>query len=191
MNDLSYIQGQDNSPGLIDTLWLVEQEAVTTPLPTMAATYGSITNGEDTTNLSLTGNIALGMSRKFGRLYVTDGSGRVEMSIIGSRDSKSVQVNIIVRYPRLDRVSLNMLRRLKNGPLVLLYRQRSDSKVYACGFQAVEGSNTIIVGPPVYLEEATANTGAAPEDENGITFTFRWNANHPPVEYAGTIDTTA
>ena len=191
MNDLGYVQGRDNAPGLVDQIWIVEAEAVTTPLPTLTGIYGSIANGEGVVDqLLLSGNIALSLSRKFGRVYFTDGSGRVEIKVVGARDSKGTETMITFRYPTINKDSLQMMNRLKNGPLVLIYRQRSNSRLYVCGLQAIDQTNTVLVGPPVYLDETTANTGGAPEDENGITFSFKWNANHGPLEYTGTIDVT-
>lgn len=182
MNDLLFTQGDDNLAGVIDYLWVCAQADIDPALlPTLAAAGSLVVNG----------NITLLAGKKFGRVYFTDQTAKVDIKSVGEIDGKSLEVMISGRYPKLDTGFINFLREIQNGPLVVIYRMANNGKKFLMGFSNLDkATNVLTPWPPVYFDGVDATSGAKRGDQNGGQLSFKWSASHGPIEYNGTIDIT-
>jgi hypothetical protein len=182
MNDLAFVQGQDNLSGLSDALYIVEYDALDlAQLPVMSGVGSMIINA----------NIVLLATRKFGKIYFTMEEGSLEGKSIGNIDGRGLEFMIKGKYPRLDTAFWVWFRTVQNGPLLVIYQQANTGKRYVLGLVNFDRATTAVQATlPVYLESLEANTGAKRGDGSGGTLTLKWIATHGPIEYNGVIDLT-
>lgn len=180
MNDLVFAQGDDNLAGVIDYVYVVSQQDVDdTALPALAVA------GE----LKITADITLKATKKFGKLYFTDQTGKLEVKTVGETDGRSVEVMLSGRFPKMSTELFNWLRGVQNGPLLVIYRMANTGKKFVIGLSNLDKTTTVVsLFPPVYFEGIDASSGEKRGDQNGGLITFKQAGAHGPIEYTGAID---
>jgi len=181
MNDLLYTPGADNLAGLVDQIYLCPVSQIAS-LPALQAATSIKTAATAIT--CTTGN-------NFKRLYFTDETAKVETKSVGPRDGKARETTLTCRYPKIGTALEDAIRQYQNTPVVIIYKNAADGKLYLLGVSQLDITNTTLsTAIPCNFESADASTGEKRADQNGAMFTWKFTSVHGPVEYASTIPLT-
>lgn len=174
--DLSWPQGSENMGGLIGDLFFIPIEDVDdASLPTL-----------DADGVSITGNIAPKSGKEFFQIYHTKGTGKIDDTTVGERDSKSYENMLEFFHPGQGKELANFKAEVCNTPGLWIGKD-SKGNYRVLGMCAINGA--ISIERPAYCESIQGSTGAAASDQNGSTFQVKAAAPHPALYYAGTIPT--
>ena len=175
MEDLLWTQGQQNMGGLVGDLYAVEADQIN--LETAL--------GFESDALKVTGDIVLNDHYKFARIYHTRGTGKLDDTVVGERDGRSVEnmveFNIPGNQTSVETFKYNYL----NTPLVVICKD-SEGNFRLMGLALINGIVTLDM--PAYIESIAGTTGATTADKRGSTFQIKSEAPHPALFYTGTID---
>lgn len=180
-SDLLWPQGKDNMGGLLGELYYIPTEDLDeSQLPTL-----------DVDGVTLTGDFVPKTDKKFFRIYCTRGTGVLQDNSVGERDGKSHENLVDFFIPGAVKNVESFKRRVQNTPCVIVCSD-TDGNFRVLGVAALgdEGSESVSLAMPAYLESKTGTTGAAGTDRRGSTFQFKSEAPHPPLFYDGTIPLT-
>jgi hypothetical protein len=182
MNDLLFVQGQDNLAGVVDNIYICPSEDILT-VPALAAATSLKTAAVD---------IACKTGKKFAKLYITDETGKVDTKAVGSRDGKGRETILTGRYPALGTELEDFIRKAQNTPSVLIFRLARNGKLYAIGLTQFDITTTVLsLTIPAYFEDGVSGSGEKRADQNGSLISWKYSAAHGPVEYAGAVPLVA
>ena len=186
MNDLLYVQGQDNLAGLVDKIYYCPIEDINT-LPALTAASSLKTAATA---------ITCKTGKKFQQIYFTDETAKVETKSIGPRDGKGRESTLTCRFPKIGKLSdgslvADLISDIQNTPVVIIYKLASDGQFYLLGVSRLDKSNTTLaIALPCNFESADANSGEKRGDQNGVMFTWKFTSLHDPILYASTVPLT-
>lgn len=181
MNDLLFVQGNDNLSGIVGELYHSPSADVLT-LPALASAASLKTAAT---------NIAMKSTKKFQRLYITDETGKIDTNPVGERDGKGRESILTGRYPAMGVELEDFLRQVQNTPAVLIYRLARNGKLYLLGVSQLDiGSTVLSLDIPAYFDQGAGSSGDARSSQNGALLGWKFTAAHGPIEYAGTVPLT-
>lgn len=177
MNDLLFVQGQDNLAGLVDKIYVCPSDDLGA-LPALAAA----------TALKISADLVCKTGKKFSQVYITDETGKVETKSVGPRDGKGRETLLSGRHPALGHDLEDFIRQYQNTPSVLLYRLARNGKLYVLGINQPDVTSTALsVDIPAYFEGGDASSGEKRADQNGALLSWKFGCAHGPIEYGGQL----
>jgi hypothetical protein len=181
MNDLLFIQGQDNLAGLVDFAWIAPSEDILTP-PVLAAATSLKTSAT---------SIVMKSTKKFTKIYFTDETAKIETKSVGERDGKGRESILSGRFPALGTELADAIRQYQNTPSILIYRLARNGKLYMLGFSQLDIAATALsIAIPTYFESGDSASGEKRSDQNGSLLSWKFTCAHDPIEYAGPVPLT-
>lgn len=181
MNDLLFIQGNDNLAGVVGELYIAPSADILT-LPALALASSLKTAAT---------NIAMKSTKKFQRIYITDETGKVDSNPVGERDGRGRETIISGRFPALGVELEDAIRQYQNTPSVLIYRLARNGKLYLMGVSQLDIATTVLsLDIAAYFDQGAASSGDARSSQNGALLGWKWTAAHGPIEYAGAVPLT-
>lgn len=181
MNDLLFVQGQDNLAGLVDFAYISPSEDILT-LPALAAA---------TTLKTAASPIVMKSGKKFTKIYFTDETAKIETKAVGERDGKGRESMLTGRYPALGTELEDAIRQYQNTPSVLIYRLARNGKLYMLGVSQFDIATTVLsLAIPAYFESGDSGSGEKRADQNGALLGWKYTSAHGPIEYASTVPLT-
>lgn len=181
MNDLLFVQGQDNLAGLVGEIFVAATEDILTP-PVLAAAASMKTTSTA---------IVMKTGKKFARVYSTDETAKVESKPVGERDGKGSETILTFRFPAIGTELADFKRQAQNTPAVIIFRLARNGKLYMMGVTQLDITNVALsLTIPAYFEQGDSSTGEKRSDQNGALFGWKFTCAHDPIEYAGTVPLT-
>lgn len=180
MNDLAFVQQEDNLAGTVDAIFVVSHPEILS-IPAISAVG----------TLRCIAPVVLQAATKFGVMYITDQSGKLEFKTVGDVDGRALEIMLTGKFPKMDRPMYEWLRGVQNGPLLVIFRMANTGKLFVLGLTNLDKTTTVLsLFPPVYLESVSGDSGSKRGDALGATFVFKTTTIHAPIEYGSTIDIT-
>lgn len=179
MEDLGWAAGQANMGGLVGNVYAVAIDDVDPALTGLSMNADGVT---------VEGNIALLTDKKFGIIYHTPDTGKLEDPTVGEKDGKSFENMVEIFHPGQSKAKAKFKADYVNTPLLVIVKD-TDGNQRILGLSLVGGSLSLDL--PAHIESIAGTSGAARADRRGDTFQIKSNSAHPPLFYSGTIDVTS
>lgn len=179
MNDITWTQGKQNMGGLKDHFYFVPLDEVD-----ITATIAALTLAADGKTVS--GDIALVALSKFGKIYFTKGTGKLDYTVVGERDGRSMEHMFEANIPGGEPDNMAVIDVMLNTPGIAIAKDSSGNQLLM-GISKDE-NGILNVDFPAYLESIAGTTGAAAADKRGITLGVKSESPETPLVYTGTID---
>lgn len=171
-NDLTFEIGSVNPSGISDEVYFVPKKNIAS-WPTISDDFTSSENEEDFA--SLTGDFTLKETKKWARLYNTQGKGKITFEYSGETDCKTVVNKLSIVYPKINVQARALSKAMANGDYVFIIKH--DGKFYVIGSKDYRAVCSI-----------TGDSGDAAGSAKGITVNVECPDVTPLPEYSGTIN---
>lgn len=169
---LPWADGKINPSGIkTEVFFIPKSDIATFPQMTAAPTTAIA-------NVSLDGDFVLKATKKWNRLYTTQGKGKVEFEPIGEKDCKMFTVKGNFNFPDLDNAAKNLAKSAVNANLIFVVCLPHETE-----------KRYLVIGDSYYDVTTTVkgSSGDAPGSAKGVTIEVEAPATTPLPNYTGEI----
>ncbi len=165
----------NNMGGIKQFLWYgYHRDVKTWPTPPDPAAPLSLE-----ANGTFAGNIAMHEGKRLFKMYITDDTGELKMPLVGEIDGQSLEMDLNIFHPGLQKKILGFVNANKNENLVFIV---SDAE----GQRYILGDKE---RPCVMVNGEGLGTGKQTKDRKGSGLSFKYKTNQI-LAYTGTIPDT-